>query len=40
MCNEIEYAMIMEYMQKMKQKKVEKPIQVIANQNKKITPKK
>ena len=35
MCNEIEYAMIMEYLQKIKQKqeqkKIEKPIQVIAN---------
>jgi len=33
MCNEIEYAMILEYLQKKKQveKKTEKPIEIIAN---------
>ena len=31
MCNEIEYAMILEMLQKTKQKKAEKPMQVLAN---------
>jgi hypothetical protein len=31
MCNEIEYEMILEMLEKAKQKKIEKPIEVIAN---------
>jgi hypothetical protein len=31
MCNEIEYEMILEMLEKAKQKKVEKPIEVLAN---------
>jgi len=30
MCNEIEYEMILEMLEKAKQKKIEKPIEVIA----------
>ncbi len=31
MCNEIEYEMFLEMLEKAKQKKVEKPIEVLAN---------
>jgi hypothetical protein len=31
MCNEIEYEMLVEMLEKAKQKKVEKPIEVLAN---------
>jgi hypothetical protein len=31
MCDEIEYEMILELLEKAKQKKVEKPIEVLAN---------
>ena len=31
MCNEIEYEMILEMLEKAKQKKVEKPIEVLVN---------
>lgn len=31
MCDEIEYEMILEMLEKAKQKKVEKPIEVLAN---------
>jgi len=31
MCNEIEYEMILEMLEKAKQKKIEKPIEVLAN---------
>jgi hypothetical protein len=31
MCNEIEYEMFIEMLEKAKQKKVEKPIEVLAN---------
>jgi hypothetical protein len=31
MCNEIEYEMILEMLEKAKQKKIEKPLEVIAN---------
>jgi len=31
MCNEIEYEMILEMLEKAKQKKFEKPIEVLAN---------
>ena len=31
MCNEIEYEMILEMLEKAKQKKIEKPIEVLVN---------